>query len=102
MELISDYEVCTIGDTLTSNQAALLRVFDVKMAAFRMSPIGYWLAKGTSLLCIPRCVKLQVWYPFCIYTQFLQECCSARAFMSISEARYSVQMSNTTDCGSQR
>ncbi|CAK0782725.1 hypothetical protein CVIRNUC_005920 [Coccomyxa viridis] len=45
VELISDYVVCTSGDTLTSNQAALLRVFDVKMAAFRMSPIGYWLAK---------------------------------------------------------
>ena len=60
MELISDYVVCTSGDTLTSNQAALLRVFDVKMAAFRMSPIGYWLAKGTSLLCIPQCVTVLV------------------------------------------
>ena len=59
VELISDYVVCTSGDTLTSNQAALLRVFDVKMAAFRMSPIGYWLAKGMSLLCIPQCVKRQ-------------------------------------------
>ena len=50
---VSDYVVCKSGDILTSNQAALLRVFDVKMAAFRMSPIGYWLAKGTFLLCVP-------------------------------------------------
>ena len=101
VELISDYVVCTSGDTLTSNQAALLRVFDVKMAAFRMSPVGYWLAKGMSLLCIPQCVNKQFWRPFCIYTQFLQEHCSARAFMSFNEARNFVQMSNTTDCGSQ-
>ena len=46
MELVSDYVVCQKGDTLTSNQAALLRVFDVKMAAFRMYPVGCWLAEG--------------------------------------------------------
>lgn len=52
VELVSDYVVCKCEDILTSNQAALLRVFDVKMAAFKMSPIGYWLAKGALPLCI--------------------------------------------------
>ena len=46
VELVSDYVVCQKGGTLTSNQAALLRVFDVKMAAFRMYPVGCWLAEG--------------------------------------------------------
>ncbi|CAL5220150.1 g2112 [Coccomyxa viridis] len=45
VELVSDFVVCQQGDTLTSNQAALLRVFDVKMAAFRMYPVGCWLAE---------------------------------------------------------
>ena len=46
VELVSDYVVCRTGDSLTSNQAALLRIFDVKMAAFKMHPIGYWLSEG--------------------------------------------------------
>ncbi len=46
MELISDYVVCKEGDTLSSNQAALLRVFDIKMAAFKMYPAGCWTAEG--------------------------------------------------------
>ena len=46
MELISDYVVCKEGDTLSSNQAALLRVFDVKMAAFKMYSVGCWTAEG--------------------------------------------------------
>ena len=50
MELVSDFVVCQQGDTLTSNQAALLRVFDVKMAAFRMYPVGCWLAEGVCKL----------------------------------------------------
>lgn len=50
VELVSDYVVCREGDRLTSNQAALLRVFDVKMAAFKMFPMGYWLAEGMASL----------------------------------------------------
>ena len=46
VELVSDVTVCRAGDTLTSNQAALLRVFEVKMAAFRMYPIAQWKAEG--------------------------------------------------------
>ncbi|KAK9904171.1 hypothetical protein WJX75_005887 [Coccomyxa subellipsoidea] len=46
VELVSDITVCRAGDTLTPNQAALLRVFEVKMAAFRMFPIGQWHAEG--------------------------------------------------------
>ena len=51
VELVSDFVVCKEGDTLTSNQAALLRVFDVKMAAFKMYPVGCWLAKGVCKAC---------------------------------------------------
>merc|ERR1712093_594702 len=35
IELLSDYTICQEGDTLTSNQAALLRVFGEKKAVFR-------------------------------------------------------------------
>ncbi len=47
IELVSDYVICRPGESLTSSQAALLRIFDVKMAAFKMHPIGYWLSEGT-------------------------------------------------------
>ncbi len=50
VELVSDVTVCRAGDMLTSNQAALLRVFEVKMAAFHMYPIAQWQAEGVSAL----------------------------------------------------
>lgn len=42
MELVSDFTVCSTGDILTPNQAALLRAFEVKMAVFHMLPIGWY------------------------------------------------------------
>jgi mRNA turnover protein 4 len=40
--LVSDFTVCKEGDTLQSNQAALLRIFGVKMAVFNMKLVGVW------------------------------------------------------------
>lgn len=42
VELVAEYTVCTKGDTLNPDQAALLRIFDVKMAAFTMHAVGVW------------------------------------------------------------
>lgn len=44
--LLADFVVCKEGDVLTPQQAALLRVFEVKMAVFKMSLIGRWTAQG--------------------------------------------------------
>lgn len=46
VELIADHVVCKQGDTLTPGQAALLRVFDVKMAAFKMNLLCCWESEG--------------------------------------------------------
>lgn len=48
VELIADHAVCKQGDTLTPGQAALLRVFDVKMAAFKMNLLCCWESEGQS------------------------------------------------------
>lgn len=50
VELIADHVVCKQGDTLTPGQAALLRVFDVKMAAFKMMLLCCWECEGRSTL----------------------------------------------------
>ncbi|KAI8101737.1 hypothetical protein M9434_006804 [Picochlorum sp. BPE23] len=42
VELVSDYTVCSEGDTLTPDQAALLRIFGVMMAKFQMTLVGVW------------------------------------------------------------
>ena len=42
VQLVSDHTVCKEGDILQSNQAALLRVFGVKMAVFNMKLVGVW------------------------------------------------------------
>ncbi|KAK9787269.1 hypothetical protein WJX73_005808 [Symbiochloris irregularis] len=42
VELISDHTVCRKGQPLTSQQAALLRIFDIKMATFRLQPLCCW------------------------------------------------------------
>jgi len=47
VELIADHVVCKQGETLSPGQAALLRVFDVKMAAFKMTLLC-WESEGGS------------------------------------------------------
>ena len=46
VELIADHVVCKEGETLNPGQAAVLRIFDVKMAAFKMKLLCCWQAEG--------------------------------------------------------
>ena len=46
VELVADHTVCREGETLSANQAAVLRIFDVKMASFRMRLLACWSADG--------------------------------------------------------
>jgi len=51
VELLADHVVCREGETLSANQAAVLRIFDVKMAAFRMRLIACWQSDGKPSAC---------------------------------------------------
>lgn len=42
VELMTDYQVCTAGQRLTPDAAALLRIFGIKQAVFNMKAIGVW------------------------------------------------------------
>ena len=55
MELLADHAVCREGETLGAHQAAVLRIFDVKMAAFRMRLLACWHADGAPLVCAGSC-----------------------------------------------
>eukprot|EP00891_Asterochloris_glomerata_P008702 jgi/Astpho2/8702/e_gw1.00128.58.1_t len=46
VECVSEYTVCREGERLTPGQAALLRTFDVKMAAFKLRLLACWQAEG--------------------------------------------------------
>lgn len=46
VELLADTTVCAKGQPLDPNQAALLRVFGVKMATFRITPLAWWSSEG--------------------------------------------------------
>ena len=46
VELITDYNVCKAGQRLTSDQAAILRVFHVRMSSFRFTPVAHWEKEG--------------------------------------------------------
>lgn len=39
-------QVCRKGQLLDPNQAALLRVFGIKMATFRITPLAWWSSEG--------------------------------------------------------
>lgn len=47
VELIADHVVCKQGQTLDPNQAAILRVFGIKMAVFKVKLLAAWTAEGT-------------------------------------------------------
>ncbi|PWZ02706.1 hypothetical protein BCV70DRAFT_196954 [Testicularia cyperi] len=42
--LLQDYRVCKKGDTLTADQAQILKHLLIHMAAFRLIPLAYWSA----------------------------------------------------------
>ena len=46
VELTTDFEVCREGQVLDTNQAAILRVFGIKMATFRLKLVAAWLQEG--------------------------------------------------------
>ncbi len=54
VELLADHTVCRDGETLSANQAAVLRIFDVKMAAFRLRLLACWHADGAPPPCLPQ------------------------------------------------
>jgi hypothetical protein len=39
-------QVCRKGQLLDPNQAALLRVFGIKMATFHITPLAWWSSQG--------------------------------------------------------
>jgi len=49
IKAVSDYQVCKQGKTLSADQAALLRHFDIKMARFKMFLAAEWVKDGERL-----------------------------------------------------
>lgn len=46
VEIITDHTVCKAGQRLTPDQAAILRVFHVRMSTFRFTPVANWEREG--------------------------------------------------------
>ncbi|KAJ3073806.1 mRNA turnover 4 [Podochytrium sp. JEL0797] len=44
--LMREYTLCTAGDALTTNQAQLLKHFNLKMAKFNVGIVGHWSEEG--------------------------------------------------------
>jgi len=51
VELVSEYTVCNEGETLSTNAAALLRIFGMKQALFKMKAVGVWENDTYTQLC---------------------------------------------------
>jgi hypothetical protein len=41
-------QVCREGQLLDPNQAAVLRLFNIKMATFTLTPLAWWSSNGES------------------------------------------------------
>jgi len=46
VEIITDHTVCKVGQRLTPDQAAILRVFHIRMSSFRFTPVASWEKEG--------------------------------------------------------
>lgn len=46
VECTSDHKVCSIGERLTADQAAILRMFDLKTVEFKMQLLTAWTEEG--------------------------------------------------------
>jgi mRNA turnover protein 4 len=44
--LNEEYTVCEEGKVMNSNQTALLKIFGVAMAEFKIKPVAYWSSEG--------------------------------------------------------
>ena len=49
VELIADHKVCTVGQRLDPDRAAILRIFQRRMSTFNFKPIASWQKEGMRL-----------------------------------------------------
>lgn len=59
VELLAEHEVCTAGQTLTPNQAAILRTFGQRQAEFAVSLLCCWRG-GQPNACLPASMHGQI------------------------------------------
>ncbi|KAF5838424.1 ribosomal protein L10-domain-containing protein [Dunaliella salina] len=51
VELLADHEVCREGQVLDPHQVAVLRVFDIKMATFKLKLLAVWQGELVAFAC---------------------------------------------------